>query len=72
MKKRQGYNTGAARAAWSRQEFADRMGLGLSTLDKLMAAGVLPYRKAGGRVLITTDDEQVFLDRTKPSPTTAA
>jgi excisionase family DNA binding protein len=46
---------------WSRKKTAERLGVSLSTVERLMRAGKLPYTKVGRRSVFKPEDVEAFI-----------
>jgi excisionase family DNA binding protein len=53
-----GYEPKHRRVGYSRQEFADALGVALVTVERMIARGDLPAVKVGGRRIITVSPEE--------------
>jgi excisionase family DNA binding protein len=59
--------TQTSRLAISVRDAADRLGISYRSVQKYVAAEVLPARKVGRRTLILVRDLELFLEQDQPS-----
>ncbi len=62
------FDASAARQTYTENQFAQLVGLSLSTVRKLRADGRVPHARIGKRILYTQSDVEAFLAAHRQAP----